>query len=206
MKLKNTYQKNAFTLIELLITIAIISILAAIALPNFLEAQTRSKVAKAQSDLRVVANAIEAYSVDHGRPPYDGEPGYTFYGWVNGLKQLTTPVAYISTIPHDTFQNSNVLEPTRPGHTHYLNGKHVFDYSSAHWNGIGINEERTEVWRAQFGYSEWKLSSIGPDRFPNFGLNAIYDASNGTISQGDLIRWQGGVEQAAPDKHPDNKP
>ena len=46
---------RGFTLIELLIVIAIILILIAIALPNFLEAQMRAKVTKANSEIRTLA-------------------------------------------------------------------------------------------------------------------------------------------------------
>ncbi|MCC5876390.1 MAG: prepilin-type N-terminal cleavage/methylation domain-containing protein, partial [Candidatus Sumerlaeia bacterium] len=61
--------RTGFTLIELLIVVAIIAILAAIAVPNFLEAQTRAKVARVNSDLRSLATAIEAYRVDNNDYP-----------------------------------------------------------------------------------------------------------------------------------------
>lgn len=56
---------KGFTLIELLIVVAIIAILAAIAVPNFLEAQIRSKVSRSKNDMRSIATALEAYFVDN---------------------------------------------------------------------------------------------------------------------------------------------
>ena len=60
---------RGFTLIELLIVVAIIAILAAIAIPNFIEAQTRSKVSRVKADMRSLATAVEAYRVDNNRYP-----------------------------------------------------------------------------------------------------------------------------------------
>jgi len=59
----------AFALIELLIVVATIAILAAIAVPNFLEAQARAKVSRAHSDLRTIALAIQPYAVDNNKTP-----------------------------------------------------------------------------------------------------------------------------------------
>lgn len=61
--------KKAFTLIELLIVVAIIAILAAIAVPNFLEAQTRAKIARVQSDQRTYSTALETYYIDNNSYP-----------------------------------------------------------------------------------------------------------------------------------------
>ncbi len=66
---------RGFTLIELLIVVTIIAVLAAIAVPNFLEAQARAKVSAAKSDLRALATGLEAYVVDNNTYPYSESKG-----------------------------------------------------------------------------------------------------------------------------------
>jgi prepilin-type N-terminal cleavage/methylation domain-containing protein len=58
-------KEKGFTLIELLVVIAIIGILAAIAIPQFAEYRKRAFDSRAQSDLRNVMTAQEAYYVDN---------------------------------------------------------------------------------------------------------------------------------------------
>lgn len=58
---------QGFTLIELMIVIAIIGILAAIAIPQFSAYRKRSYNSAAQSDIRNAATAQEAYYVEHRR-------------------------------------------------------------------------------------------------------------------------------------------
>src|SRR5690606_400852 len=70
--LERDKMKKGFTLIELLIVVAIIAILAAIAVPNFLEAQTRAKISRVVSDLRTINTGFETYRIDHGNIPPHG--------------------------------------------------------------------------------------------------------------------------------------
>lgn len=94
-------KSKAFTLIELLIVVAIIAILAAIAVPNFLEAQTRAKISRAKADMRSLVTAIETYHIDNNtylkcnlpanalRTPGRGNSREVF-------ERLTTPISYLS--------------------------------------------------------------------------------------------------------------
>ena len=94
--------RKAFTLIELLIVVAIIAILAAIAVPNFMEAQVRSKVSRVKNDVRSLATALEAYYVDNNKyPPSAVVPRFA------RLIPLTTPVAFISSVPLDVFKTKD---------------------------------------------------------------------------------------------------
>jgi len=124
--------KKGFTLIELLIVIAIIAILAAIAVPNFLEAQVRAKVSRVKSDQRSLATGLEAYYVDCNSYPshwWKGEPGGgangfsgtgTGAGQIHTLKvrtgpvtganlffMLTTPISYLTNFFEDPFAATN---------------------------------------------------------------------------------------------------
>jgi prepilin-type N-terminal cleavage/methylation domain-containing protein len=216
-------RRAGFTLIELLIVVAIIAILAAIAVPNFLEAQTRSKVSRVKSDLRTFGTAIEAYSVDWNVPPPSAGEGkalgalapLTLFGQNNqtGLltPAITTPVAYVT--------NFIVLDPFMDASRAARADTRLFTYHTYtyRWpknfpprpDSIAIDSnEGAQLNGFKFAelYGNWRILSVGPDQiysndftrpnsFSDVNVGLPYDPSNGTVSTGNIVRSQKEGEQ-----------
>jgi len=185
---------RAFTLIELLIVVAIIAILAAIAVPNFLEAQTRSKVCRAHCDMYSIATALVGWSVDFNHYPPDGddlEPPInpmTAFDVMARLQVITTPVSYMTSLPFDPFHlgfDPNpplvLLFPSLPFYTYSYN-------TFGAYNADPINQQPPNA-----GHPDnFNLLSLGPSEAFDSLLGSLeYDPTNGIISAGDILRSGG---------------
>ncbi|MBD3266691.1 prepilin-type N-terminal cleavage/methylation domain-containing protein [bacterium] len=170
--------KKGFTLIELLIVVAIIGILAAIAVPNFLNAQMRARVARVESDFKAITTSFEMYRLDQG-----DLPRWNLWGWAQSWARFTTPIAYMSLVPIDVFESKH---------------KELFQ-SSHNWYEYNACKGRTPMKNLSDGEvtDNYVVVSYGPDAeddtiqisdYPNSAKFLQYDASNGLRSNGDIIK------------------
>lgn len=187
---------KAFTLIELLIVVAIIGILAAIAVPNFLNAQIRAKVARVQSDMQALSTAMESYRLDRNNYPPIFPPTRMFDRYI----PLTTPISYMSSVPLDPFNTNPTDTSTGPKDGNNITG--VYDY----WTRLAANgnTKGSNYWGQKTAFPagryEWQLRGFGPSQTwigdlvyppgnPRAGEYISYDISNGVRSNGNIVRY-----------------
>ena len=194
---------GGFTLIELLIVAAIISILAAIALPNFLEAQVRAKISRTKADMRSIATGLEAYMLEWNTYPHSDWNGILYAG----LNKLTTPVAYLSSIPAPAFGRGAGRQEVR-----------VYEFgcgkAGAHWSGgdwymgrvnypndtyivESAGPQQTEATAGIYRTIEYPM---WPENDDEGALALVYDPTNGARSRGQIFR-AGGAAPPEPAVH-----
>ncbi len=171
---------SAFTLIELLIVVAIIGILAAIAVPNFLNAQIRAKVSRVQAEFKTASTAMETYRLDQNAyaaymNPLDRVPAPHFMPL-----RLTTPISYLSNLFDEVFP---AKEPP-PG----IPSDHPFHYFNRKQSPGILNEAGEGYFQKDEGAGpkrSWFMFSHGPD-VDDDDVAVPYDPSNGITSNGDI--------------------
>ncbi len=210
-------RRAGFTLIELLIVVAIIGILAAIAVPNFLNAQTRAKVARAQSDMRSISTALETYQIDTNEFPWPMRGGNV----ITVVTELTTPVAYLPSVDFDDpFAPRGQIDQLQEFSQGGLFESFVYVHYKGRWGKDGnqcAGRYGVPLSSCPKGYG---MKSTGPDLTNNGGVhwalemkllggevtagnpivtpgmhanNRLYDASNGLYSFGDIVRTGGEI-------------
>jgi prepilin-type N-terminal cleavage/methylation domain-containing protein len=83
---KFTTNRGGFTLVEIMIVVAIIALLAAIAVPGFLRARKRSQASKIINDLRLIDSAVDQYAIETAKKTGDT---VAVSDWTNYLKKDT---------------------------------------------------------------------------------------------------------------------
>ena len=86
MSHSNAKSHKAFTLVEIMIVVAIIALLAAIAVPGFLRARKRSQASRILNDLRMIDSAVDQYAIETNRKTGDA---VGVVDWTNYLKKGT---------------------------------------------------------------------------------------------------------------------
>jgi prepilin-type N-terminal cleavage/methylation domain-containing protein len=71
MLTKFNQRRAGFTLVEIMIVVAIIALLAAIAVPNFLRARKRSQATRILEDLRIIDSAVDQYAIENNKSTGD---------------------------------------------------------------------------------------------------------------------------------------
>jgi prepilin-type N-terminal cleavage/methylation domain-containing protein len=198
-------QRRAFTMLEMIIVVAIISMLVAVAAPRLDDAFVRTQTVRATADLRSLDLAINVYRIDNS-----AAPGGLRFWTETGLKvvqvvppAMTTPVAYLTSLGSmvDQFHSDWVVNLGQLNGVDYSTFR--FYGSTPKWENDLLQIEPGGKVTADFG--EWEMWSSGPDRVwgpyvfvdppagsPNeFAVERLrYDPTNGTVSGGDIMRRQ----------------
>jgi len=188
-------RKESFTLVELLIVIAIIVIITAIAVPNLISANIKAKVKGIKSEMGSIAIALEDYRIDKGDYPI--EPG----SWQSGYDPDVIAQLNKAFDRHSRAIGLGKLVfpegASDPVYLYRIPGDPFNDGGEEEWNGTsGAHNNHYSYFTSEGKY--WALVSYGPDKDLDVTTYSeakaaadngtdLYNPDNGITSSGDIV-------------------
>jgi len=122
---KLTKKHGAFTLVEIMIVVAIIALLAAIAVPSFLRARKRSQATRILNDLRLIDAAVDQYAIETNKStgfaptstdliPYLKKGTSLYNTWKSVLNQAYATPQAVDTLPKTPVGTMAALSDVAP--------------------------------------------------------------------------------------------
>jgi len=104
--------KRGFSLVELVIVVAVLGIMAAIVVPQFRSQSTQARMAVVKDSLRILRSAIELYTSQHGGVPpgYENDDPETPPTSSDFYQQLVVDRNYLARIPKNPFNNLKTIK------------------------------------------------------------------------------------------------
>jgi len=197
-------RRRGFTLLELLIVVAVISMLAALLLPVLRAARIRAKVTRAHADLRSIATAIESYRLDHeSYPParsFCAGGGMKVDDYNESPAELLS-CGYLGTFPEDIFNRTRAYKYITPG----------LGYANGVLTSLGIwvpekypadDGNDIRYFSVKDSPVKWAIWSVGPSGPKKFWESEMlhypvprrhwYDFKNGPESEGIIVHLSTG--------------
>lgn len=163
------YQFNnakAFTLIELIVAIAIVAIISAVGFVSYSQAQKLGRDSKRKSDLQEISKALQLYYNDNSRYPQSGNNDWqetfpvTTPPWINDLHTTPKPLNsnYISALPLDPVNNATY-------HYEYFSDGAVYNTCAANQYYMLVatleNDQDPDLYiKKPFGFCGYSSSSL----------------------------------------------
>lgn len=115
-KKKLDKKEGGFTLVELMVVVAVIAILASIALPQFLGAGDKAQKGKVQADMRVIKNAAQLYLIDNPSAQAPNVETLVNEGYLNEIVKNPQKNDYQISITTAQGGNSKTITVEDPDH------------------------------------------------------------------------------------------
>ena len=101
----NSKRRGGFTLVEIMIVVAIIALLAAIAVPNFLRSRKRSQATQVLEDLRQIDSAVDQWAIENNKA------GGSAVTWADVQKYIKNGTRLYTSGGKDILGNSFTINP-----------------------------------------------------------------------------------------------